>query len=80
MSLLAASKASAVKCSTGVQFEIRNLVLEASSKLAGKAQIQAGFDPSEEIKDTFSFTELKNEPLAGFKGLMFWNREQVEIL
>ena len=81
LSLLAASYAGAVKTSsTSVQFKMKNLVLEASRKLAGKAQIQAGFDPSEEIKDTFSFTELKNEPLAGFKGLMFWNREQVEIL
>ena len=49
-----------------VQFEIRSLVLEASSKLAGEAQIQAGFDVSEEIKDTVSFADLKYEPLAGF--------------
>ena len=64
----------------GVQFDIRNLVLEASSKLVGKAQIQAGFDASEEIKNTVTFTDLKNEPLAGFRGFMFWNKQQVEIL
>ena len=48
LSLLAASYASAVKTSsTGVQFKMKNLVLEASRKLAGKAQIQAGFDAIE---------------------------------
>ena len=49
VSLLAASyHATPVKKESfgGVQFDIRNLVLEASSKLVGKAQIQAGFDAS----------------------------------
>ena len=83
LSLLAASYyATAVKKggTRGVQFEINNLVLEASRKLAGKAQIQAGFDPSEEMIDTVSFTDLKNQPFAGFKGFMFWNRKQMDLL
>ena len=74
LSLLAASyHTTAVKKESigGVQFDIRNSVLEASRKLTGEAQIKPGFDASEEIKNTVSFTDLKNEPLAGFKGFMF---------
>ena len=48
--------------------------------MAGKAQIQAGFDANKEMKDNVSFTELKNEPLGGLKGFMFWNKQQIEIL
>ena len=83
LSLLAASyHANAVKKNGfgGIQFTTRNLVLEASRKLVGEAQIQAGFDASDKLKDKVSFTDLKNTPLAGFKGFMFWNKEQIEIL
>ena len=81
-SLAASYHATAVKKESigAVQFEIKNLVLEASRKLAGEAQIQPGFDVSEEIKDIVSFTDLKNAPLAGFRGFMFWNKGQIDIL
>ena len=83
LSLLAASyHSTTVKKGSigGVQFEIRNLALEANRKLVGEEQLQAGFDGRERIKDTVSLTDLKNEPLAGFKGFMFWNRKQMDIL
>ena len=83
LSFLAASyHATSVKKGSmgGVQFEFKNLVLEASYKLAGKAQIQAGFDVSDEVKDPVSFTDLQYEPLAGFRGFMFWNKQQIDLL
>ena len=83
LSFLAASyHANAVKKDgIGVlQFDVKNLVLEASSKLVGPPQIQAGFEAVEKMEDNVTLSDLKNQPLAGFKGLMFWNKKQVEIL
>ena len=83
LSFLAASyHANAVKKDgIGVlQFDVKNLVLEASSKLVGPPQIQAGFEAREKMEDNVTLSDLKNQPLAGFKGLMFWNKKQVEIL
>ena len=64
----------------GLKFMVKNLALGASTKLTGKSVIQPGFDPGEEIQDTVSLGNLKFAPLAGFKGIMFWNKQQLEIL
>ena len=65
----------------GLRFHLADLLEEASSRLAGTATNQPGFNVDEPVPDKpVSWRDMHHQPLAGFRGIMFWNRQQVQLV
>ena len=76
VSLLAAAMHAESPTKLGLQFSPPRLP-NVQARLVGGHAVSTGFDPEEKVPSTEpKLSEMKNKPLGGHAGLMFWTREQ----